>query len=46
MWCGCGARYWHGDFPDALRLSAADLKKVAHGNADRLLKLSREEIEA
>ena len=31
------------DFLDALKLSAADLEKVAHGNADRLLKLSREE---
>ncbi len=28
------------DFLDALKLPAADLEKVAHGNADRLLKLS------
>jgi len=28
------------DFLDALKLSPADLEKVAHGNADRLLKLS------
>jgi predicted TIM-barrel fold metal-dependent hydrolase len=31
------------NFLDALKLSAADLEKVAHGNADRLLKLSRED---
>jgi len=28
------------DFLDALKLPAADLEKIAHGNADRLLKLS------
>jgi uncharacterized protein len=29
------------DFLDVLGLAAADLEKIAHGNADRLLKLSR-----
>ena len=28
------------DFLDSLKLSAADMEKLAHGNADRLLKLS------